>query len=195
MKKKIELLFDSFAVLFFLCLTFSCGQNAKPTDKVTFKNVEVINLSKEVKIKRHTDGHSKYLDILELNNLKIDSLDEWNMLDTNEHNIYIRSNNKIDTCRQSFVLFDSYLIISKDQVQVLGLQIYNLKTKLKFPLLFTEHVVVDTSKKVIFFIRDRGSLHNYILKYQLDNDKIEKLDSIDNSIETRKKMNIDINLK
>ena len=155
----------------------------------SISNFETINLSKNIIIKRYTDGKAKYWDILEYNKNIIDTIQMSCMLDTTEENLFVRNENH---CK-SFTIIDDYLIISKNLIQSLWVQVYNLKTNKKLNNFNSEQFVVDTDSKELFLVRERGIENNYILKFKLQNNQLIKLDSFPNNNEIKSRLNINLN--
>lgn len=199
MERKLFLFFKLLIILIFFTLIVSCNQSKIHFETLEHKNdtlknmtsIESINLTHGIIIKRYISGNSNYFDILELNNLRLDSNDKLIMLDTAECNFYIKSNNKLDTICKSYSIFGDYLMITKDLIQVLTIETYNLKSKKKLPSLITEELIVDTTKKELFLIRNRGNIRNYILRLKLMGDKFLRLDSLENTEKNRRIMKLE----
>lgn len=187
-------------LLVMVSLTVSCNQSdvhvesANETRNDSSVNniiVETINLTHSIKIKIYKLSNSNYLDVLEVNNFKLDSNEKFPMLDTKECNFKIKSSNKLDSTCRSYSVFGDYLLITKDLVQFLNIETYNLKSKKKLPSLITEQLIVDTSKNDLFLIRDRGNIYNYILKLKIVGDKFLRIDSVENTEKNRIRMELE----
>lgn len=176
--------------LIFLSIFLTCKKKNEHS-KITkthssISNFETINLTQNIIIKRFSDGKSKYWDILEFNKNIIDTIQMSCMIDTTEENIFVRNKNHF----KSFIIIDDYLIISKNLIQTLWVQVYNLKSNRKLTNFNTEQFVVDTDSKEIFLIRERGIENNCILKFKLQNNQLIKLDSFPNNDEIKSRLNI-----
>lgn len=83
------------------------------------------------------------------------------------------------------------MLITKNGVQNTSIKIYNLDSKIRLPILNTEELIVDPTNYELFLIRNRGILHNYILRLKLSEDIFLKLDSVENTKINRKKLKLE----
>ncbi|MCA0427424.1 MAG: hypothetical protein LCH37_08290 [Bacteroidetes bacterium] len=176
----IELTFSLIGDFFFL-LFISCGNCTKQNEKENFTNPadsakieETIVLSENVILKRFAIPGIAVWDILEINGKKVDSLPGNFLLDLTEQNIHFNKTKN----SAPFVIFNNYLIFSKDQVQVVKTHVYYIGAKKKLASFQSEDIWIDTTTSELIIVHDRGIIRNYFLKYKLANEAIFLVDSI-----------------
>lgn len=198
MNKNVNKIYYFILILFMFSLIISYNskknelksKNQKTEVLKSIKYNDTIKLSDNIEVIRENNNNC-YIDFLVFNHCLIDSSKTIPILDTSECNFYIKTGKRVDTTCKSFLFFGKYLLITKNEVQNTSIKVYNLDSKNRLPLLSTEELIVDPINNELFLIRNRGILHNYILRLKLSEDIFLKLDSVENTKKNRQKLKLE----